>query len=209
MFKITVNYKWHPGDHVGLPDNSKEYDGLETIYAAGPITDTEIKRMILLSKDYVVLGSINYEVEEIRNCNGQQGIDEAKIPVDECPAGPEMDAAMAKVLAGHSFDGTGKIENRDSIISEFCKICGKPKGYHGYDNYRRIENAWRLIEILRSSDKHISITLPIGQGYEVWVREAMSLGLSDGLRTVVDTLPLAICRAFLKANGVEFIEMLK
>jgi len=132
----------------------------------------------------------------------------AKIPVDEAPAGKAMNWAISKVLSGHLFAGTGKIENRDGVVSEFCQVCGEPQGYHGYDNYRRIENAWRLIEILRNDGKHVTITLPVGEGCEVWVREIVSLGLSDGLRTLADSLPLAICRAFLKANGVEYIEVL-
>jgi hypothetical protein len=70
-----------------------------------------------------------------------------------------------------------------------------------------IAAAWQPIEILRDNGKHVTITLPVGQGLEVWVREIIPLGLSDGLRTVADSLPLVICRAFLKANGVKYIEV--
>jgi len=127
--------------------------------------------------------------------------------VDEAPAGKAMNWAISKVLTGHLFCGAGRMENRDGLVAEFCTVCDEPKGYHGYDNYRRVENAWRLIEILRDNGKHVTITLPVGQGFEVWVRKIVPLGLSEGLRTVADSLPLAICRAFLKANGVEHVEV--
>lgn len=120
-----------------------------------------------------------------------------RIPIDKAPSGEAMNWAISKILSGHLFKGTGKIENRDSIISEFCTICGKPKGYHGYDNYRRIENAWRLVEYMQGSLS------------EQW--ETFCFELCDNFNLLRGSAngdaSLRISRAFLRANGVKFIEI--
>ena len=129
-----------------------------------------------------------------------------KIPVDECPAGPAMDAAIAKILNGHSFDGLGRIENRGGTIAEFCKICNKPRGYHRLWSYSTdIAAAWELFKELKEKQSPVTI-------YQIdgWKNHSWTCWIDrDGsnLRADANSAPLAICRAFLKAHGVEYIDV--
>lgn len=133
----------------------------------------------------------------------------SKILVDECPAGPEMDAAVAEVLTGHSFDGIGKIETRDGTIAEFCRICGKPKGYHGRLPYSTdIAAAWpvhRAACAMLFSKRRLYFEAIQEQ---TRLEDGSLVVWPDVLVTLADIFPEAICRAFLKVSGIEHVEML-
>jgi hypothetical protein len=89
-----------------------------------------------------------------------------QIPVDECPAGPAIDAAVAEALGWH--EDTGWWMDKDNEIQEAACIGCNSK------------STW-------------SPSTDITEAWELWEK--------------AETAPLAICRAFLKANGVEYVEV--
>lgn len=121
-----------------------------------------------------------------------------KIPVDECPAGPAMDAAVAEAL------GYECACNECLFICPIHSSDPDVKLHYSTD----IAAAWEVIEYLRGEtisnlgikigwDDHFSIRVAgYWKRYDDWWYDAEA-----------ETFPLAICRAFLKANGVEFVEV--
>jgi len=111
-----------------------------------------------------------------------------KTPIDEAPAGPAMDAAVAEALG---YECVCDEESLDCPIH--CDDDPWTKRRYSTD----IAAAWKLVE-----------------------RECMRLGWTEdwgvpyaACRQLVceygEKHPEAICRAFLKANGIEFVEVLE
>jgi hypothetical protein len=140
-----------------------------------------------------------------------------KIPVDEAPAGAALDAAIEVQLGhpGRFYDyvhiNGKRYDVRTWIPEGFTpedppagqSIGRMPKPYS-----TEITMAWLLLEDLRNSKhKHVSITLPVGDSCEIRVREIVPLGLSKGFRISAQEFPLAASRAFLKVNGVKYVEV--
>ena len=125
-----------------------------------------------------------------------------KIPVDECPAGPALDATVAEALGLK----TKWFEYADSKM----RLCLVGKTASGNVDWRSIPAystdiaaAWGLW------DADMTIHRQDGQCHCILSPEyglCMELLLSKA-SAVADTAPLAICRAFLKANGVEYVEV--
>lgn len=138
-----------------------------------------------------------------------------QIPVDDCPAGPALDAAVAKVLGWADLVF-------DAYTPAGRQLCGThPSGRGGFDGNGRmivtrwsadIARAWELVE-----EAHFSIWCAGGPDKWVWGagywREgnllcwSYDLDPEDCLSPMCEITSLAITRAFLKAKGVEFIEI--
>lgn len=151
-----------------------------------------------------------------------------KIPVDECPAGPEMDAAVAEALGqcGHYLkpeNGSGqykcvKCEQR------FAGLAYK-EGYSVKSYSTDIAAAWELVDWMHrriseaesGNESTLSFNTKLYQRLQLfaWSNGEEWLasfdrrniaGFSNGFVSIADSVQLAICRAFLKANGVTHIE---
>jgi hypothetical protein len=118
-----------------------------------------------------------------------------KIPVDECPAGPEMDAAVAEALG---FKTKG-FEYADGSKIFLCLVGKTASG----------NVAWRSIP---------AYSTDIAAAWVLAEKERMRIGWTEAwdvpyaacrelICEYADKHPLAICRAFLKANGVEHVEV--
>ena len=122
-----------------------------------------------------------------------------KTPVDECPAGTAIDIAVAKAR-GWTID-------RSLGTPLWKDDCGKLLE-DGWSPSTDIAAAQRLL----SGDVTIHKTTIDGWGdqYHCIIGPeygyCMELLLSAG-QAKADTLPLAICRAFLKASDIEYIEV--
>jgi len=114
-----------------------------------------------------------------------------KIPIDECPAGPEMDAAVAEVLGFK----TKWFEYPDG--SKILLLCDERDNWRSIPAYsaNNIAAAWELVEKER---------MRIGWT-EAW--DVPYAACRELICEYADKHPLAICRAFLKANGVEHVEV--
>ncbi len=121
-----------------------------------------------------------------------------RIPIDECPAGPEIDAIAAKVLgwqiASDSFfrawlsPGGSRISNDDWIPSA------------------DIATAWKLVE---EEDLFAEHYLVKNEGsHYVMCPKCIGFGEWPEYYRGADSNPaLVITRAYLKAKGVEFVEV--
>lgn len=129
-----------------------------------------------------------------------------KTPVDECPAGPAMDAAVAKALGlcPHNLEKT--IHWSEDGCSEACyecKLCHEKfwglaykEGYYGLPYSTDIAAAWELAETFRHGCFGLGWSEDWGVPY-CMMGDAYEYG---------ETIPLAICRAFLKSNSMMEIE---
>ena len=134
-----------------------------------------------------------------------------KTPIDDFPAGPLLDAEVARILG---WTELRKMENCDDWK-------GKPPGGPWYVIPRYsvdIGAAWRLDEIAREKLDRCWVYITnvmLGpeykeEGFSVIFHECGKplshkpsiYGHSEG-----QTLPLAITRAFLKSQGVEEVEV--
>jgi len=115
-----------------------------------------------------------------------------QIPVDECPAGVEIDAAVAKAIgwqkitigpgAENKLMASGRdLDNRIRVVLQFSQD---------------IEAAWELWEDVKK---------------KVWADFIDELEWRADTSCTFDVLryitPLTITRAYLKAKGVEFVEV--
>ena len=144
-----------------------------------------------------------------------------RIPVDECPAGIEIDVAVARVRHSeinlvvdfeHGLIATSQERLAEALregwigwdISEDkpIRFCIKLSKYS-----TDIITAWELVELEKiaviplKSDRWLAIpysTIP--DDYT-----AYKIDLMDG--EIASTAPLAITRAFLKAKGIKFVEV--
>ena len=127
-----------------------------------------------------------------------------KIPIDECPAGPAMDMAVAEALGWH-------IEFWQDGADGGCELCDE-EGNHvrpwSYDPSPRwrwspstdIAAAWEFAPGILNG-KHLVF---MGTHWAIWHFDGYDNMPNDA---VGETAPLTICRALLKANGVEHMEV--
>ncbi len=106
-----------------------------------------------------------------------------RIPIDECPAGLAIDAAVAEVYTGPGI----KLR---VVLETFCPSTD-------------IAAAWELVEHWMAENKENTFDIVSNQEPKLrW----LAFFESDK-SMIADTAPLAITRAYLKAKGVEFIEV--
>jgi len=119
-----------------------------------------------------------------------------KTPVDEAPAGPEMDAAVAKVLGLNEFNDWP--ERWEHIISHnWNEMSYSTDIAAAWGLWQQLAKRFRWAEVMIIEASQSAMTLYHPTDSE-FIRPVEAFG---------ETVPLAICRAFLKANGVEYIEV--
>lgn len=132
-----------------------------------------------------------------------------KIPVDECPAGPEMDAAVAEALdlTLQRRDGETRWLYLAGIYASEQDDWAEHEDWRWVPSYSTdIAAAWELAEwATRNLFFRPGLCVPIASDNREW---SCTFGAEEN-RAYGETVPLAICRAFLKANGVEYIEALE
>jgi len=125
----------------------------------------------------------------------------SKISVDDFPSGPRLDAEVARILGWtelqemkHCDDWKGKNpEGHPYMIPRYSMDIGA---------------AWKLVERITQKEFLSVITLYLDESATVSFEDCSTKNircasiLADG-----STIPLAITRAFLKANGVKEIEV--
>lgn len=137
--------------------------------------------------------------------------------MSDLPAGRELDREIAeRVFDGYGeshglrykmtlceYEATGRIENRGGTVSDFCRKCGEPCGYHdGFPHYSTdIAAAWLVVEKMRTRSRflHLMEHGSVVEGPPLW--RCQFIGDDDGPSDCefADTAPLAICLAALKA----------
>jgi len=137
-----------------------------------------------------------------------------RIPIDECPAGPEIDAAVAKARYSeielvidleHGLIATSETRLCESLESgwigwkstlngEVESFCLKLLKYS-----TDITEAWELVD--GAGIQHAPSIYRIAR----WYCNFMVDG--EQIESWATTAPLAIIRAFLKAKGIEFVEV--
>ena len=125
-----------------------------------------------------------------------------QIPVDECPAGIYLDVAVTKAQY-HGEHLVIDFKHRLFSTSDRAISCIKLSRYS-----TDIAAAWELVEILyRQAEEWISIARDSSGNY--WAGVIGSVSDWDWWKysSVAGTVPLAITRAYLKAKGVEFVEV--
>lgn len=132
-----------------------------------------------------------------------------KIPVDECLAGPEMDAAVAKAL-GLKVQWRLWIDEPQPIY-----LAGIYADAHDdwaeHEDWRQvlpystdIAAAWELLPKMQSAYGILLAILHNMAECKIMKDNKPIVGRAES----EEGAPLAICRAFLKANGIEYIEVL-
>lgn len=123
-----------------------------------------------------------------------------RILIDEAPAGPEMDAAIAEVLGGPRppfgtvMTGWGLSRAWRPYNGLWCP--------HPFST--DIAAAWELVERLYVQwDGFFALLCDTGH----WHCEGVEDFMENRVHAIADTAPLAICRAFLRAHGVEYVEV--
>ncbi|MGD8499539.1 MAG: hypothetical protein PVJ86_02765 [Phycisphaerales bacterium] len=140
-----------------------------------------------------------------------------KVPVDECPAGPEIDAAVAQAL-GYEVQWSPQPDGFRAPIYLVGTITWYDDGVDRphwtiVPNYSlEIAAAWELIERLK--DKAFDVSLEIRWDFSCWAAcffgdWTSGYGGDAIYRAEGETAPLTISRAFLKANGMEYVEVLE
>ena len=121
-----------------------------------------------------------------------------RVPVDDCPAGPRLDAACAEAMGWKLEDGfwwkDGHITQPAENDPWENQIAWAPSA--------RIEHAWVLMEAERL---HVG---PLEHSWYCSDRHNFNTIEPFGATTVMvaETAALAICRVFLKARGVKIVE---
>lgn len=139
-----------------------------------------------------------------------------KTPVDEAPAGPEMDAAVAEALGLEYERGHLGIhvfleqEDPYETDDEYEARCL----YRPSTDIAAAEVLWDKL-----AEDHWVVSVCYGPGRDGHNYASVQMQLDKFLavdlmirnprdmNAKAETKPHAICRAFLKANGVEFMEM--
>jgi hypothetical protein len=153
-----------------------------------------------------------------------------RIPIDECPAGPALDAAAGKALGWteYEIDGLrfwqapaqeeqpGEWESTGYFIYPthsdlHFELPAHLRLYGGKGTWRPskdIAAAWELVEDLyKQAGEWISTTRSHKGNYCAGVIGTVSDWDWWEYSSEADTAPLAITRAYLKAKGVEFVEV--
>lgn len=118
-----------------------------------------------------------------------------KVPVDEYPAGPEMDAACAEAMGwepeySHRGPFNGWYRPGHRWIS-----------WEDWEPSTRIECAWELVESIRSEVRADS---------DSWDEFVTDLNIQHNYKVsslLRELSVIDICRAFLKAKGITEIEV--
>jgi len=133
-----------------------------------------------------------------------------KTPVDECPAGPEMDAAVAETL-GYEVEWSEQPDGSKTPIYLAGEVASRSDGWTQRPHWRIILSysididiaaAWELIEKLKNEYKLLAELMDWPKGWFVVFSHA-----PIKYSAIAETAPLAICRAFLKAKRIEYIEV--
>jgi len=139
----------------------------------------------------------------------------AKIPIDEAPAGPAMDAAVAEALGWLPYESDGVWYWKDMSDDDFPYWNHHANGYGFVEDLKPwspstdIAAAWELAD--KISFRQDSTLGCFSVHCYGWIGECWEAGWVDqpvgDVVARAHTAPLAICRAFLKANGVEYLEI--
>ena len=132
-----------------------------------------------------------------------------KIPIDECPAGAEMDAAVAVAL-GWKLNDTGDewLDAGGTYMkaAKYWRIGGNDD-ILPWKPSTDIATAWEMesaLEVDAQSDYVMAlfnlVTIDLGAPDFYTFKKSVYWQM-------VHASPLDRCRAFLKTNGVEFIEV--
>jgi len=149
-----------------------------------------------------------------------------KVPIDECPAGPAMDAAVAKALGWVKVECDGiyywsdpSVDewHTDRIASIYSTVGHKLEGaivWSPSTDIAAAEELWnKLVE------EHWVMSVCYGPGRDGSNYASVQMQLDKFLITDLmtrnptdmdakaETKPLAISRAFLKAKGIEYVEV--
>jgi len=121
-----------------------------------------------------------------------------KIPIDEAPAGPAMDAVVAKVLGLNEFNDWP--ERWEHIISH---------NWNEMSYSTDIAAAWGLWSYLWAEWHYAKLTFIKDLRVKACLyRDAEAVQRANPMITAIaKNGQLAICRAFLQANGVEYVEV--
>jgi len=121
-----------------------------------------------------------------------------KIDVREAEAGPELDAACAEAMGWERSTG-GWLWRANESGTHVRSICD-------WGPSTDIEGAWELVEAMRHAAWDISVRAVVAMPDECSVYKDDEHGVEIEVLAIADTAPLAICRAFLLASGIEEIE---
>lgn len=120
----------------------------------------------------------------------------------------ELDALVAEQFFPGKYklcvyEGHGYTENREGTISDFCKKCGDPCGYH--NNCPRFSSfpgaAKQVREKLRS--EHHSITLRYSMADPYWICAVWATLRGEAIAETGTTEEIATCLCALKTKGIE------
>jgi len=146
-----------------------------------------------------------------------------QIPVDECPAGPELDAAVAKAMgwqkitigpgAENKLIASGRDpDNRIRVVLQFSQDIAAAWGlgewilehtnFESCSSYVKYDYAQFMFHVQKGSGDWPPVAY--GEIYTAAGEADPDYKLNQCGITV---LPLAITRAFLKANEVEYVEV--
>jgi hypothetical protein len=137
-----------------------------------------------------------------------------KIPIDECPAGPAMDAAVAKALGWVKVECDGiyywsdpSVDewHTDRIASIYSTVGHKLEGAIVWSPSTDIAAAWELLPRMQSAYGILLALLHDVTECKIMKDDKPIIGRAEDEKT--EPSSLAISRAFLKARGIEFIEM--
>ena len=109
--------------------------------------------------------------------------------IDELQAGRELNAMVAEKVMGYKMTEVAGTKYVDGFSVQ------EPRPYS-----TDLMAAWEVVEKMQDYQKPHQMGHPLHLKYHFWVEKwYASIGASEALE---DTVPLAICRAALKAMGV-------
>lgn len=121
-----------------------------------------------------------------------------RIPIDKCPAGPELDMAVEKVRGKVACDQWTPVNYPKSGYIKNCQHDDCYPVDYPAQYSRNIAAAWELVDL----------ALEYANDFELqWdgAKEGWMCYITEPAKA--RTAPLAIARAYLKANDIEFIEV--
>jgi hypothetical protein len=126
----------------------------------------------------------------------------ARIPVDEVPAGPVMDAAVAEALGWKNLHWK-EVDRGSNHYAPAGWWGDGPNGecYLNKSYSTDIAATWELAPGILNGN-HLTF---VGNHWSVWHFDEYDNMPNDD--AIAETAALAICRAFLKTNGIEFVEV--
>lgn len=147
-----------------------------------------------------------------------------KVSVDKCPAGPEMDTAVAKARGWKKVECDGLWYWADPTVDEWhTNRVADSKNVHGYEledthvwsPSTGIADAHDLIENRKRHDFTDAYAISMNYVFDGdtggadWVVEFASSSDSTfkSADDMAPELPHAISRAYLRARGIEYVEV--